>query len=170
MSAKRPVPSLAGISRTWTSWSTRRSTTTNPRRFLGRTGNFDGVDVLNIILEQPVTAEYIATKIFRFFVRDEVSPQLASELGALLRDNDYELRPLLTTTFLSRDFYSSATYGAHIKGPVEHVVTLLKHLGAEDVPGIPDFNSTTVALGQHLLNPPSVAGWAQGQSSGSHRR
>ena len=135
-----------------------------PKEFLGHTGNFDGVDVLNIILEQPVTAEYIATKIFRFFVRDDVSPQLASELGALLRDNDYELRPLLTTTFLSRDFYSGATYGAHIKGPVEHVVTLLKHLGAEDVPGIPDFNSTTVALGQHLLNPPSVAGWAQGQS------
>ena len=135
-----------------------------PKEFLGRTGNFDGVDVLNIILEQPVTAEYIATKIFRFLVRDDVSPQLASELGALLRDNDYELRPLLTTTFLSRDFYSSVTYGAHIKGPVEHVITLLKHLGAEDVPGVPDFNATTVALGQHLLNPPSVAGWAQGQS------
>ena len=135
-----------------------------PKEFLGRTGNFDGVDVLNIILEQPVTAEYIATKVFRFFVRDDVSPQLASELGALLRDNDYELRPLLMTTFLSRDFYSAATYGAHIKGPVEHVITLLKHLGAEDVPGVPDFNATTVALGQHLLNPPSVAGWAQGQS------
>ena len=135
-----------------------------PKEFLGRTGNFDGVDVLNIILEQPVTAEYIATKIFRFFVRDDVSPELASELGTLLHDNDYELRPLLMTMFLSRDFYSAATYGAHIKGPVEHVITLLKHLGAEDVPGVPDFNATTVALGQHLLNPPSVAGWAQGQS------
>jgi len=32
------------------------------------------------------------------------------------------------------------------------------------VPGVPDFNSTTIALGQHLLNPPSVAGWAQGRS------
>ena len=135
-----------------------------PKDFLGQTGNFDGRDVLNIILEQPVTAEYIATKIFRFFVRDNVSPQLASELGTLLLDNDYELRPLLATMFLSRDFYSVATYGAHIKGPVEHVITLLKHLGAEDIPGIPDFNATTIALGQHLLNPPSVAGWAQGQS------
>jgi uncharacterized protein (DUF1800 family) len=134
------------------------------KTFLGRTGNFDGVDVLKIILEQPETAEHIAGKIYRFFVRDDLSEALQQELGAIFRDNNYELRPLLTTIFLSRDFYSEATYGAHIKGPVEHVVTMLKQLGADDVPGIPDFNSTTIALGQHLLNPPSVAGWAQGQS------
>ena len=135
-----------------------------PKTVLGRTGNFDGVDVLRIILDQPVTAEYIAAKIYRFFVREELSPELTVKLGAVLRDNDYELRPLLTTIFLSRDFYSKASYGAHVKGPVEHVITMLKQLGAEDVPGVPDFNAATIALGQHLLNPPSVAGWAQGRS------
>ncbi|HCE03031.1 MAG TPA: DUF1800 domain-containing protein [Acidobacteria bacterium] len=136
----------------------------DPKTFLGQTGNFDGVDVLKIILEQPVTAEYIAGKLYRFFVREELSPTLQAELGAILRDNDYELRPLLETMFRSRDFYSEATYGQHIKGPVEHVITMMKHLGAEDVPGVPDFNRTTISLGQHLLNPPSVAGWAQGRS------
>ena len=134
------------------------------KTFLGRTGDFDGVDVLQIILEQPVTADYIASKIYRFFVREDPSPALQAELGAVFRDNDYELKPLLRTIFLSRDFYSEASYGAHIKGPVEHLITLLKQLGAPDVPGVPDFNSTTIALGQHLLNPPSVAGWAQGRS------
>ena len=29
---------------------------------------------------------------------------------------------------------------------------------------MPDFNVATIALGQHLLNPPSVAGWAQGRA------
>ncbi len=135
-----------------------------PKTFLGHTGTFDGVEVLELILDQPVTAEYIAAKIYRFFVRDDLSPALTAELGALLRDSAYELRPLLTTVFLSRDFYSEASYGAHIKGPVEHVVAMLKQLGAQDVPGIPDFNRTTIALGQHLLNPPSVAGWAEGRS------
>ena len=135
-----------------------------PKTFLGRTGNFDGVDVLSIILEQPVTAEYIAAKIYRFVVREDLSPPLTAQLGAILQDNNYELRPLLRTLLLSRDFYSDASYGAHIKGPVEHVITMLKQLGAEDVPGVPDFNRTTIALGQHLLNPPSVAGWAQGKS------
>ena len=135
-----------------------------PKTFLGRTGNFDGVDVLRIILEQPATAEYVASKIYRFFVREDPSPALQAELGAVLRDAGYELRPLLRTLFLSRDFYGEASYGAHVKGPVEHVIAMLKQLGAPDVPGVPDFNRTTIALGQHLLNPPSVAGWAQGRS------
>ena len=41
---------------------------------------------------------------------------------------------------------------------------MLKHLGADSVPGVPDFNQATIAMGQHLLNPPSVAGWAGGRA------
>jgi hypothetical protein len=130
------------------------------KEFLGRTGNFDGVDVIEIIFEQPVTAEFLAAKIYRFLVRDELSPALRARLGAVLRDADYELKPLLTAIFTSKDFYSAASYGAHIKGPVEHLIAMLKHLGAESVPGVPDFNQSTIAMGQQLLNPPSVAGWA----------
>ena len=32
------------------------------------------------------------------------------------------------------------------------------------MPGVPDFNQSTIAMGQHLLNPPSVAGWAGGKA------
>jgi uncharacterized protein (DUF1800 family) len=134
------------------------------KTFLGRTGNFDGVDVLKIIFEQPVTAEYFAGKIYRFLVRDELSPELRRKLGAVLRDHDYEVKPLLSVIFSSKDFYSEASYGGHIKGPVEHLVALMKHLGADAMPGVPDFNQSTIAMGQHLLNPPSVAGWAGGKA------
>jgi uncharacterized protein (DUF1800 family) len=132
------------------------------KEFLGRSGNFDGVDALEIIFEQPVTAEFLAAKIYRFLVRDEISAALSAELGAVLRDADYELKPLLTAIFRSKDFYSAASYGGHIKGPVEHMVAMMKHLGAPTMPGVPDFNQSTIAMGQHLLNPPSVAGWAGG--------
>jgi uncharacterized protein (DUF1800 family) len=135
-----------------------------PKTFLGKTGNFDGVDALRIIFQQPITAEYLAGKIYRFLVRDELSPELQKKLGAVLRDADYEVKPLLTTIFSSRDFYSDASYGAHIKSPVEHFVAMLKHLGADAVPGVPDFNQATGAMGQNLLNPPSVAGWAGGRA------
>jgi uncharacterized protein (DUF1800 family) len=134
------------------------------KEFLGRSGNFDGVDVLKIIFEQPVTAEFLAGKIYRFLVRDEVSPALRTTLGAVLRDADYEVKPLLTTIFTSKDFYSAASYGGHIKGPVEHMIAMMKHLGVQTVPGVPDFNQSTIAMGQHLLNPPSVAGWAGGKA------
>ena len=101
------------------------------KTFLGRTGNFDGVDVIKIIFEQPVTAEYLAGKIYRFLVRDELSPDLRKKLGAVLRDNHYEVKPLLTAIFSSKDFYSAASYGGHIKGPVEHMVAMMKHLGVD---------------------------------------
>ena len=132
------------------------------KTFLGRTGQFDGVEAIRIIFEQPVTAEYLAGKIYRFLVRSELSPGLKTKLGAVLRSSDYEVKPLLTAIFSSKDFYSQASYGAHIKGPVEHMVAMMKHLGVDSMPGVPDFNQSTIAMGQHLLNPPSVAGWAGG--------
>jgi hypothetical protein len=134
------------------------------KTFLGRTGNFDGVDALKIIFEQPVTAEYLAGKIYRFLVRDDLSQDLRKKLGKILRDSDYQVKPLLTVIFSSRDFYSQASYGAHIKGPVEHFVAMMKHLGVDAIPGVPDFNQSTISMGQHLLNPPSVAGWAGGKA------
>ena len=135
-----------------------------PKTFLGRTGNFDGVEVLKIIFEQPVTAEFLAAKIYRFLVRDEMSADLRKKLGAILRNSNYEVKPLLTAILTSKDFYSQASYGGHIKGPVEHYVSMMNHLGAAEIPGVPDFNQSTIAMGQHLLNPPSVAGWAGGKS------
>jgi Protein of unknown function (DUF1800) len=134
------------------------------KTFLGRTGHFDGVDAVKIIFEQPVTAEYLAGKIYRFLVRDELSSDLRKKLGAVLRSHDYEVKPLLAVIFSSRDFYSGASYGGHIKGPVEHMVAMMKQLDVDELPGVPDFNQSTLSMGQHLLNPPSVAGWAGGKA------
>jgi hypothetical protein len=135
-----------------------------PKTFLGKSGNFDGVDVLKIIFDQPVTAEYLAGKVYRFLVREELSADLRKRLGAVLRDHNYDVKPLLAVIFSSKDFYSQASYGAHVKGPVEHMVAMMKHLGVDAIPGVPDFNQATIAMGQHLLNPPSVAGWAGGRA------
>jgi hypothetical protein len=134
------------------------------KTFLGRSGNFDGVDIIDIIMEQPVTAEYIAGKLYRFFVRQDLSPALQTELGTILRDADYQVAPLLERIFLSRDFYSPASVGTHIKSPVELAVSTYRKLGLDEAPGVPDFNRATGALGQTLLRPPTVAGWAEGQS------
>ena len=37
-------------------------------------------------------------------------------------------------------------------------------MGLKALPGIPDFNQTTSAMGQRLFWPPTVAGWAGGRS------
>jgi uncharacterized protein (DUF1800 family) len=134
------------------------------KRFLGRSGRFDGVQILEIILAQKVTAEYIAAKLYRFLVREDLSPAFRERLGALLRDNEYAIAPFLRTLFLSRDFYSAASVGTHIKGPVELIVSTYRRFGLTALPGVPDFNTATGELGQVLLNPPTVAGWPQGRS------
>ncbi|MGI9334557.1 MAG: DUF1800 domain-containing protein [Gammaproteobacteria bacterium] len=131
---------------------------------LGRTGPFDGIDVIDIILSQPVTAEYLAAKIYRYFVREELSDSLRAELGARLRESGYDVRGLLQTLFLSRDFYSAPSYATHIKSPVQLVISTYRKLGLTQVPGVPDFNEITQALGQRLLHPPTVAGWARDRS------
>ncbi len=131
---------------------------------LGKAGNFNGIDIIDIILSQPVTAEFIAGKIYRYFVCDDLSLELKKQLGSLLKQNDYELAPLLYTIFMSRDFYSQASVATRIKPPVELVISTYKKMGLQEVPGVPDFNIVTETLGQRLLFPPTVAGWAQGKS------
>jgi uncharacterized protein (DUF1800 family) len=134
------------------------------KHVLGQSGTFDGVEVIDVILAQPVTADYLAAKIYRYFVRQDITPELRKQLGAVLRDANYELAPLLETIFLSQDFYSAAATGSRIKPPVELVVGTYRKMGLKEVPGVPDFNDVTEALGQKLFYPPTVAGWANGKS------
>lgn len=135
-----------------------------PKRFLGREGNFAGEDILRIILEQKQTAIYIASKLYRFFVREEISPAFAETLGSLLRDNRYEIAPFLRTIFLSEDFYAEPSVATHIKSPTELIVSTYRKLGLGELPGIPDPYTVSKTLGQILLYPPTVAGWSQGRS------
>lgn len=135
-----------------------------PKTFLGKSGNFDGVQIIDIIMEQPVTAEFLAAKLYRFFVREDLEPKAQAVLGDVLRRTGYEIAPFLETLFLSKDFYSDASIGTQIQGPVQLAVSTCKKLDLKAIPGVPDFNAATGALGQRLFAPPTVAGWAQGRS------
>lgn len=131
---------------------------------LGRSGHFDGVDVIDIILEQQATEDFMAAKIYRFFVRDDLDPALQRELGRRLKAGNYAMRPFLESVFLSKDFYARESVATRIKSPVELLVSTYRKLGLDSVPGAPDFNLVTEALGQRLMHPPTVAGWAYGRS------
>jgi hypothetical protein len=131
---------------------------------LGQTGKFDGVDVIDIILAQPATAEHLAGKLYRYFVREELNSDLQKELGRRFKALNYEIAPFLAMLLASRDFYSSASIGTRIKPPVELVIGTYRKLELDSVPGVPDFNLVTGGLGQRLLHPPTVAGWSGGRS------
>jgi len=98
--------------------------------FLGRTGNLDGVDVLKIIFEQPVTAEFLAAKIYRFLVREDLSPDLRKKLGAILRDHNYEVKPLLTAIFTSKISTARPATAVTSRARWSHFVAMMKHLAS----------------------------------------
>lgn len=134
------------------------------KKFLGREGDFGGEEIVDIILEQPATAEFIAAKLYRYLVRDEISNATREALGRAFREADYELKPLLKTIFLSRDFYSEPSVATQIKSPVQLFVSTYRKLGIAKTPTAPDFNDLTKPLGQSLLYPPNVAGWSGGRT------
>jgi hypothetical protein len=134
------------------------------KTLLGKTGRFDGTDVVDTLLEQPAAGRFLAGKLYRFFVREDAPPELLDALGASYRESGYDTAALLEQIFLSRDFYSAATRGAHVKGPVELVVSTYRKLGLESMPGSPAFATTTDDLGQTLFAPPNVAGWTGGRT------
>ncbi len=136
----------------------------DPKTFLGQTGFFDGGDIIEIILQQPAAAEFVVSKLYRFFVREEISEDVRRNLAETFRDAGYEVKPVLRRIFKSRDFYSSESYATQIKSPVHLVVSTYKKLGLVKLPTIPDFNRLTANLGQTLFNPPNVAGWAGGRT------
>jgi hypothetical protein len=137
---------------------------TGDKTFLGVTGPLGGEEIIDIILAQPVTADFVAAKIYRFFVREEIDGPVEAALGRTLRDGGYQLKPLLRQIFLSKDFYSQPSVATQVKSPVHLVVSTYRKLGLTEVPTIPDFGRMTSALGQSLFNPPNVAGWAGGRS------
>lgn len=130
--------------------------------FLGRRGNFDGIQIIDQILARPQTSRFIASKLYRYFVGDTLTVAQSHQLGERLRAHNYEIGDFLGELLISEDFYNS--HGEHIKSPVELVVSTYRKLGLRQVPGTPDFNVVTGALGQRLLHPPTVAGWSQGRS------
>ena len=156
--------------RAFTGWSVRgldfylnpNTQDVGEKTFLGQRGNFDGIDIIDQILARPQTSRFIASKLYRYFVSDTLTEAQSHQVGQLLRAHDYDIRGFLGELLISEDFYSHP--GAHIKSPVELVISTYRKLGLRNVPGVPDFNVTTGALGQRLMHPPTVAGWSRGRS------
>jgi uncharacterized protein (DUF1800 family) len=134
------------------------------KTFLGRKGPFNGDDIVRIILAQPVTGELVAGKLYRYFVRDEISGPVRTQLGREFTKSGHQIKPLMKRILLSKDFYSPASYATQIKSPVHLAVSTYRKMGLREIPTIPDFGRMTGGLGQTLFEPPNVAGWAGGRT------
>lgn len=133
------------------------------KTFLGKTGNFDGNDVLNIILEQKTTAQFITTKIYKFFVNEKVDQDIVNTLSTNFYHSGYDIKKLMTEIFLSTWFYDQKNIGNRIKSPIELMAGIMRILPMH-IQNPENLIVYQKLLGQMLLYPPNVAGWPNGKS------
>ncbi len=137
------------------------------KTFLGETGNFNGADIISIIVKQDATAEFICTRLFQFFAADEVTAGGSRCIAAMKEtyfESGYQVRDVLRTLFNSEYFKSSEARFARVKAPVELVVSAIRTAGSHQTPhlGIERVSNNMLYMGQGLLQPPTVEGWHEG--------
>lgn len=133
------------------------------KTFLGKTGNFDGDDIIDIILEQKATATFIVRKIYRYFVNEDIDENIVSALAEKFYQSHYDIGKLLDEIYLSHWFYDEKNIGIRIKSPVELLVGIRRMIPMELARPEMQLLFQRV-LGQLLFYPPNVAGWPGGQS------
>jgi uncharacterized protein (DUF1800 family) len=135
------------------------------KTFLGETGNFDGEDIIDIIVRQPATAQFIAKRLHLHFVSDQVDQEAVDELAKVFLATNGNIREVVKALLLSDAFRSSKNYYAMVKSPADHVAGVERLVGDQR---FPEFTIQQVAdeftyMGEALMNPPSVEGWHTGK-------
>jgi uncharacterized protein (DUF1800 family) len=130
---------------------------------LGRSGNLRGEDVLDILLAQPASAEFVAAKLWREFVSPQPDPAGVARVAGVFRASGYDTRSALRTLLMTEGFWAPENRAALIKSPAELVAGTLRQFDIGFGDPLP-FVLLLRALGQDILSPPNVKGWAGGEA------
>jgi uncharacterized protein (DUF1800 family) len=130
---------------------------------LGRSGNFDGDDVLDILLAKAQTAEFITRKLWREFVSPDADEAEVKRIASRFRDSRYDIKVALHALLTSDAFYAKENRGVLVKSPVDLVVGTLKQFDLKPGEPVP-FAVAAAAMGQNLFSPPNVKGWPGGEA------
>lgn len=131
------------------------------KTIFGQTGNFDGDDVISMLLEKNQTSIYLCRKIYKWFVNHEPDEERVDELATRFRASKYDIRDLMYYIFTSDWFYAEENIGCLISTPVEFIVRMKRLFKVE----VEDQQMLAFQelLGQTLFIPPNVAGWKGGR-------
>lgn len=133
------------------------------KTILGKTGDYDGDDVINILLEQKQTAKFITAKLYKYLVNEDVDNDKVNWLSDRFYNSGYDIKKLLEDIFTGDWFYNEKNIGNKIKSPVELLAGIRRFLPLEMENDQAQllFQRT---LGQVLFYPPNVAGWPGGRT------
>lgn len=162
---------ISEAARAFTGWGFNRDGVFTFRRFfhdygektvLGMRGNFDGDNIIDILLKEKQTALYISQKWVRFFLDYGGNEQLEHRIADELYRSDYDIKSGLEVLFTSDEFYADEYIGRRIKSPIELMVGMQRQLHLE-ITNNESLIYLQRTLGQMLFKPPNVAGWNDGK-------
>ncbi|MCW5556049.1 MAG: DUF1800 domain-containing protein [Verrucomicrobiae bacterium] len=133
------------------------------KTIFGQTGNFNGEDVLRIIVAQPQAARFITARLWHYFAGEMPSPELNQALATVFRQGGNQFKPVLRAMFRSEEFYAPSLIRNQVKSPVQWLVGTVRMLESELPPPLACW-ALTRNLGQDLFAPPNVKGWDGGLS------
>ena len=123
----------------------------------GKSGRFDGDDVVGILTALPRCHEYLADRLLRFFATPRPSRADVGRLAAVAQRTKGNVRSMLRRLFEMECFEEPGTL---VRGPVEFLVGALRAAGRSD---LPEWSHASLErMGQTLFRPPSVKGWTSG--------
>lgn len=138
------------------------------KTFLGRSGKFNGEDIVAIIMEQPATGRFIVSRLFSEFAYRAPDAATVDRLAEVWTSSNHSAKAIVRAILTSDEFYSQRAYRSLVRCPVDFVVGAVRGLEIEtDFMG---YGQPALAMDQRLFEPPSVAGWPGGEawlSSGS---
>lgn len=132
------------------------------KEFMGRSGNWDGTDIIDILLEQRATATFLASRIYRYFVHEDIKREYVAELADVMRRTDYDMAKVMYYLFTQDWFYDPSVVGQRIKSPVELLAGMMRTAHAKPS-SKESLHKLFAGMGQLLFRPPSVAGWPGGR-------
>ncbi len=107
-----------------------------PKRVLGKEipagqGEKDLQSVVEIVCGHPSTAKHIARKLCRYYVSDEPSEGLVSEVAGVFTRTDGDIKETLRAVLLSDEFNAVENRGVKTKGPMRFMASALRAVGAQ---------------------------------------
>jgi len=163
------VTVAAGVTRKLPVYTTQKPGVFNVRRafkgsitYLGKTGPLDTQGVIDRILAQPATGQFIATKVAQHFVAALPDAGYVKTLADTFRRSNYDIKTLMRAVFASPEFSSAQSYRTLVKSPADFMVHAARALGATNLSKL--IAAAGSGMGQSLFDPPDVGGWPNNES------
>jgi uncharacterized protein (DUF1800 family) len=129
---------------------------------LGKSGDFDGDDVVRVLASRPECARFVSRKLLVFLSHPEPTDAEVAAAAAVFTKTNGNIADVVRHVFLAPAFRSPEAYRATVKSPAEFVVGAIKVAGLDAVPSWAV--DATGRMGQTLFAPPTVKGWDGGRA------